>query len=223
MSFSARVGQAISEPFMQFWRRLGFWIVPVFLLVTFYRLSDFTMGVMAMPLYSDLGFDAGVVGSIQSGPGLVASIVGLFLGGLFAYHFGVLRAMLLGSLITFVTNGAFAWLAAGGTSESAAALAAVICADNVAAGFVGTVFIAYLSSLTDPMNAATQYALLSSLYALVNKFIAGFSGLMADAVGYVSFFLITACYALPPALLILFLMARGSHLAKATLPSGGSD
>lgn len=223
LSFGARVGQAIIEPLRQFWTRLGGWIVPVFLLVTFYRLSDFTMGVMALPLYSDLGFDRAVVGGIQAGPGVVATIGGSFLGGLFAYRFGLLRAMLLGSLITFVTNGAFALLAASGTSESVSALTGVICADNVAAGFVGTVFIAYLSSLTDPMNAATQYALLSSLYALVNKFIAGFSGLMADAVGYVSFFLITACYALPPAGLILFLMARGSHLAKATLPSGGSD
>ena len=220
LSFGARVGKAIIEPLMQFWTRLGFWIVPVFLLVTFYRLSDFTMGVMALPLYSDLGFDGAVVGAIQVGPGVVATIAGGFLGGLFAYRFGLLRAMLLGSLITFVTNGAFAVLAATGTSENVGALTAVISADNVAAGFVGTVFIAYLSSLTDPMNAATQYALLSSLYALINKFIAGFSGVMADAVGYVSFFLITAGYALPTAVLVIFLMARGSDAAKGVIPSG---
>ena len=213
MGFASRVGQAIIDPFMQFWKRLGPLIVPVFLLVTIYRLSDFTMGVMAMPLYSDLGFDRAVVGGIQIGPGVVATISGGVLGGLFAYRFGLLRTMLLGSLITLVSNGAFAWLAASATGDHIGALAVVISADNVAAGFVGTVFIAYLSSLTDPMNAATQYALLSSLYALINKFVAGFSGLMADAVGYVNFFLITACYALPAAGLILFLMARGSHVA----------
>ena len=217
VTLGERIGTAIIEPFKQFWVRLGAWIVPVFLLVTFYRLSDFTMGVMASPLYSDLGFDRAIVGGIQSGPGLVATIAGGFLGGLIAYKFGVLRAMLVGALITFATNAAFAWLAATGTSESVGMLAIVISADNVAAGFVGTAFIAYLSSLTDPVNAATQYALLSSLYAFINKFIAGFSGVMADALGYVNFFLVTAGYALPTALLIMFLMARGSDAAKGTV------
>jgi len=212
----AQIGTAIIEPFKQFWTRLGKWIVPVFLLVAFYRLSDFTMGVMASPLYSDLGFDRAVVGGIQSGPGVLATIVGGFLGGFIAYKFGVLRAMLIGALITFLTNAAFAWLAATGTSESVGALALVISADNIAAGFVGTAFIAYLSSLTDPVNAATQYALLSSLYAFINKFIAGFSGVMADALGYVNFFLVTASYALPTALIIIFLMMRGTDAAKGT-------
>ncbi|MHA6287845.1 AmpG family muropeptide MFS transporter [Maricaulis sp. CAU 1757] len=216
-SFGRRVKDAIVEPFKQFWDRLGSWIVPVFLLVAFYRLSDFTMGVMASPLYSDLGFDRAIVGGIQSGPGVVATIAGGFLGGLIAYRFGVLRAMLLGALITFATNAAFAWLAATGNSDSVGLLAFVISADNIAAGFVGTAFIAYLSSLTDPLNAATQYALLSSLYALINKFIAGFSGVMADAIGYVSFFLVTASYALPAGLLILFIMLRGTPAAKGTL------
>jgi PAT family beta-lactamase induction signal transducer AmpG len=218
VSFGARIGQAIIEPLKQFWDRLGSWIVPVFLLVAFYRLSDFTMGVMASPLYSDLGFDRAIVGGIQSGPGVVATIIGGFLGGLIAYRYGVLRAMFVGALITFATNAAFAWLAATGSEDSVGALALVISADNVAAGFVGTAFIAYLSSLTDPLNAATQYAVLSSLYALINKFLAGFSGVMADAVGYVNFFLITASYALPTAALIIFLLMRGSDEAKGITP-----
>lgn len=209
-----RIADAIIEPFKQFATRLGVWIVPVFLLVAFYRLSDFTMGVMASPLYSDIGFDRAIVGGIQSGPGLIATIAGGFLGGLIAYKFGVLRAMFIGAFITFATNGAYAWLAATGTPESVGLLGLVISGDNLAAGFVGTVFIAYLSSLTDPINAATQYALLSSLYALINKFVAGFSGVMADALGYVNFFLLTAGYALPAAALVMFIMMKGSPAAK---------
>ena len=213
-SFGKRIADSVIEPFKQFKDRLGDWIVPVFLLVAFYRLSDFTMGVMASPLYSEMGFDRAIVGGIQSGPGVVATITGGFLGGLIAYRYGVLRAMVLGALITFLTNAAFAYLAATGSSESVGLLAIVISADNVAAGFVGTAFIAYLSSLTDPLNAATQYALLSSLYALICKFIAGFSGALSDAIGYPSFFLVTASYALPMAALIVFIMMRGSDAAR---------
>ena len=215
-SLAGRMAEAVIEPFKQFITRLGAWIVPVFLLVAFYRLSDFTMGVMASPLYSDIGFARSVVGGIQAGPGVIATIAGGFVGGLIAFRFGVLKAMVVGAIITFVSNGAFAWLAATATPEHNTMLLVVISADNVAAGFVGTVFIAYLSSLTDPANAATQYALLSSLYAFVNKFLAGFSGLLADAVGYTAFFLITAGYAIPAALLVLLIMSFGSPAAKGT-------
>ena len=42
-----------------------------------------------------------------------------------------------------------------------------------------------MSSLVSPAFAATQYALLSSLYALPGKFVGGLSGVMVDAFGYV--------------------------------------
>lgn len=215
-SLAGRIGEAIIEPFKQFVVRLGPWLVPVFLLVAFYRLSDFTMGVMASPLYSDIGFERAVVGGIQAGPGVIATIAGGFLGGLIAFRFGVLQAMIAGAVITFASNGAFAWIASHATAQDNLMLLMVISADNIAAGFVGTVFIAYLSSLTDPVNAATQYALLSSLYAFINKFIAGWSGLMADTVGYTAFFLITASYAIPAAILVAIILVFGSPAAKGT-------
>lgn len=212
--FSRRAVEAVIDPFIQFWKRLGWWLIPVFILVSIYRLSDFTMGVMASPLYSDIGFDRAIVGGIQSGPGVIATIVGGFVGGAIAYRFGVLQAMLAGAVITFLTNGAYAWLAATGTPDSIPMLLTVISSDNFAAGFAGTVFIAYLSSLTDPLNAATQYAVLSSFYALFCKFVAGFSGLMADTIGYVSFFAVTAGYAIPAALLVIVIMTFGTRAAR---------
>lgn len=214
LTLSQRVTSAVIDPFKQFLARLNFWIVPVFALITIYRMSDFTMGIMASPLYADLGYSGTVIGTIQTGPGVVATIAGGFLGGVFAFRFGVLRAMLLGSFITLVSNGAYAWLSATGTPDEGWRVAIAIIGDNVAGGYVGTVFIAYLSSLTDPANAATQYALLSSLYAFVNKLIAGFSGVLADTVGYINFFLITAGYAVPAGALVLFLMMFGTPSAK---------
>ena len=194
-------------PLFQVYERLGLVLLPILALVMIYRLSDFTMGVMASPLYADLGYAPAVVGGIQSGPGVAAVIIGLFIGGIFAQKMGVMRAMIIGAGLTLVTNGAYAWFAAtAATSPDIWRLALAICADNVAGGFVTTVFIAYLSSLVDPAYAATQYALFSSLYALLNKFAAGFSGVMADAVGYVTFFIITASYAIPAALLVILVM-----------------
>ena len=108
-----------------------------------------------------------------------------------------LSVLIIGLIITLITNGAYAWLAATADSDSIWQLTVAIVGDNLAGGFVTTAFIAYLSSLVDPENAATQYALISSFYAFVAKFLSGFSGVLADAVGYVNFFMITAAWTLP--------------------------
>jgi PAT family beta-lactamase induction signal transducer AmpG len=209
-----KIAKAVWEPIKAFFSRLGWWIIPVFLLITLYRMSDFTMGVMASPLYSDLGFDRAVVGGIQGGPGLAATMFGLFLGGVVTYRIGLIRTMMIGLVITLVTNGAYAWLAATAQPEDAWKLAIAIVGDNLAGGFVTTVFIAYLSSLTDPANAATQYAVLSSIYALVPKTTAVFSGVLADAVEWVWFFIITASWTIPAGILLLAVWLKGPAAAK---------
>jgi hypothetical protein len=54
-----------------------------------------------------------------------------------------------------------------------------------------------------PAFAATQYALLSSLYVLPGKFIGGLSSVMVDAFGYVKFFIATATIGIPVVVLTL--------------------
>lgn len=215
-----RIADMFVRPFRQVFGRLGLWIVPVLVLIAIYRLSDFTMGVMASPLYADIGFARDVVGGLQAGPGVLATIAGLFIGGLACARFGVMTALVMGAVLTFATNGAYAWLAATAGAEDIGKLSIALLADNTAGGFVTTVFIAYMSGLTDPLNAATQYALFSSMYSFFAKFVSGFSGVLADAVGYVNFFLITASYAIPAALLVLFIMARGPAATRGIAAPG---
>lgn len=198
-----KIHALFATPLLQVYDRFGKVLVPILILVLIYRTSDFTMGVMAGPLYVDLGYSPDMIGLVQSGLGVWAVMIGLFIGGLVANQIGVMKSLVVGAVLTLITNGFYAYFAAVATGDDPAFLALAICADNVAGGFVTTVFIAYLSSLVDPAFAATQYALFSSLYALLNKLAAGFSGLMADALGYVGFFLVTASYAIPAALLVV--------------------
>ena len=60
-----------------------------------------------------------------------------------------------------------------------------------------------MSSLVSPAYAATQYALLSSLYALPGKFVGGLSGFMVERWAIPSFFASTALIGVPVALLCL--------------------
>ena len=63
-------------------------------------------------------------------------------------------------------------------------------------------FLAYLSSLTNSGYSATQYAMLSSIVVLLPKFIAGFSGEIVNALGYVNFFIFASLIGLPVLVLI---------------------
>jgi len=62
-----------------------------------------------------------------------------------------------------------------------------------------------MSSLTSPAFAATQYALLSSLYALPGKLIGGLSGVLAEKLGFPVFFILTSVIGVPVVILCLFI------------------
>jgi len=95
----------------------------------------------------------------------------------------------------------FSWLAAGNATLTGLTL--TISIDNFAQGFAGAALVAYMSGLTSPGFAATQYALLSSLYALPGKLIGGASGAIVDSYGYSLLFTGTAALGIPLAILCL--------------------
>jgi len=94
----------------------------------------------------------------------------------------------------------FSWLSLRG--HDVTGLTAVISLDNLSGGIASSAFIAYMSSLTNINYSATQYALLSSMMLLLPKWLAGFSGVAVDAVGYNVFFMSTALMGVPVLLLI---------------------
>ena len=73
-----------------------------------------------------------------------------------------------------------------------------------------------MSSLTSPAFAATQYALLRSLYALPGKLVGGLSGFMVDAFGYPTFFVATSAIGIPVVVLSLMVWRmQGREAEKA--------
>jgi PAT family beta-lactamase induction signal transducer AmpG len=162
------------------------------------------MGIMANPFYLDLGFTKTEIANIAKIFGFVMSVAGSFLGGAMVIRYGIMRPLLLGAVMVAATNLLFAFLAMIGPDKFW--LAAVISADNISAGLSNAVFIAYLSSLTNQAYTATQYALFSSFMTLPGKVISGFSGVIVDASGYVSFFVYAAAVGIPAILLVIVLM-----------------
>ena len=202
---------AVVEPFTDFWQRYRWQALLLLALIAVYRISDVVMGIMANPFYVDMGFTKAEVASVTKVYGVIMTLVGAFVGGVLSARWGVMRILMLGAILSAVSNLLFVWLS--GVGHDVTALVWVISADNLASGIASAAFIAYLSSLTNISYSATQYALLSSMMLLLPKFIAGFSGEYVDTFGYASFFTATAWLGLP--VLLLVALAARVHARKA--------
>ncbi|MEM8785048.1 MAG: AmpG family muropeptide MFS transporter [Pseudomonadota bacterium] len=211
--------RAVVAPFIDFFSRFGWIALAILCLIALYRLTDVVMGIMAGPFYVDLGFAKEEIGRYSKFFGIWMTIAGAFIGGVLAIRFGVVRVLFLGGLTAAATNLIFAYMAT--QDKSVALLIAAIIADNLSAGIAGTAFIAYLSGLTSANYTATQYALFSSIMLLFPKFVAGFSGLMVDAMGYAPFFILTAIMGIP-ALLLIILLERLNVSDRMREPDAGA-
>ena len=190
------------DPFLDFFRRYGRVAVLILALIALYRIADVVMGVMANVFYVDLGFEKLEIGLTSGFYGVLVTIVGGIIGGLLIIRYGVIPILFAGGLLAAGTNVLFAVLAVQG--KMLWMLVVVIAADNLSGGIATAAFVAYLSSLTSVRFTATQYALFTSLMLLLPKLIAGYSGVMVDAVDYPAFFIGTALLGIPVLILIVF-------------------
>jgi PAT family beta-lactamase induction signal transducer AmpG len=205
---------AVICPVLDFFTRFGWRLgLLIFAFIGSYRLTDYAMGVMTNPFYLDHGYTLKEVAAVVKGFGLVASIVGVLAGGTVVARLGMTRALILGSVMVMLSNLGFAVLASTPTA-TLTGLALVNSFDNLALGIHGTALVAFLSSLTSANYTATQYAVLSSLYAMPGKLLMGTSGFVVDAVGYPTFFVYTAALSLPGLLLLYWLVRKPPTQSK---------
>jgi PAT family beta-lactamase induction signal transducer AmpG len=206
------INEAMVQPFVEFFTRNASHAVLILLFIGIYRISDMVLGVMANPFYLETGFSGLQIFGYVKTVGLFAVLGGAAFGGIAVVRYGLGGPLVFGAIILAVTNLSFAGLAIVGPNIPFLVL--TICADNLAQGFTGTVFIAYLSSLTNISYTATQYALFTSLMVLPGKFLSGFSGVIVDAVGWISFFLYASLMGVP-AIVLAWMVSKHMQLSKA--------
>ena len=206
---------AVICPLTDFFARYGTALALLTLaFMAVYRLTEFAMGSMVNPFYIDRGFTLAQIATVVKLYGLLMSLVGVLLAGVLIARLGLLRSLLLGSVLIIVSNLGYALLASAQTA-TILGLGAVNALDNLALAMHGTALLAFLSGLTSARYTATQYALFSSLYALPGKLLEGTSGMVVDRIGYPHFFLYTATLALPGLLLLFALRRQGAFAGAA--------
>jgi len=198
---------AAVAPLTDFFGRLGWLAVLVLAVIVFYKFGDAMLGRMAGVFYVDLGFTKIEIANYTKSVGLLATLLGVGVGGWICIRIGIMRAMFLGALLMMITNLAFALLATSGKNFEL--LAAVVFFDNLTGGMATTAFVAYLSSLCNVAFTATQYALLASLGNFARIQLGSVSGWAVDSLGgdWTLFFIGVAAMSIP-AILLLWLLVR---------------
>jgi PAT family beta-lactamase induction signal transducer AmpG len=210
---------AVVGPFVDFFAKHREFGVLMLAAVALYRLPDFVMGPMYNPYYHDLGLTKDTVAAVRGSIGLVGAIAGIAAGGMSTIRLGLFPTLMLGAVLQGLGVAAFALLAYIGGDPGV--FGAVMAGDNFAQGYAGVALVAYMSSLTGLGYTATQYALLSSTYALLGKFLKGFSGLAVETMtpsrgllgAYATAFVCAGLVAVPS--LVLFAILGRLHARRA--------
>lgn len=189
-------------------------VVAVLLFVLLFKFCDAFAGVMTGPFVIRIGFDKAAYAAIVKGVGFFAVLAGGFAGGFLARAYPMITCLWIAGVLQMGSNLVFSWLAWMGTDLSALGIAIMV--ENFTGGIGTVIFVAYLSSLcTSPLHTATQYALLSALSAVGRTVLASVSGYVAEATGWIIFFMLTSLAAIPALALLAWLQSQG-HFRQAT-------
>ena len=189
---------AVIGPFATFFAAHGMKAFVLLIAISLYRLPDFIMGPMVNPFYVDLGLSLDAIGAMRASAGLWGTLAGIAAGGFCAVRLGFVRTLVLGAFLCPASN--LGLVAMSLVGPDLGVFGAALALENFSEGFAGTALIAWMSSLTTFGYAATQYALLSSFYAILGKVLKGLSGVAVEtprphvrvAIAYGVFFAITA-------------------------------
>ncbi|MCJ8156863.1 AmpG family muropeptide MFS transporter [Sphingomonas sp. LaA6.9] len=197
---SAAVG-----PYVDFFWRYAYGALLVLAFVSVYRMGDVLALNLSKPMIKQLGYSLSEIGRADSYVALIASIVGVGLGGLMAarWRWGV--TLSIGAVFAALGNFGFVWLAHQTPSE--ATLYIATAADQFGNGMAGAIFVVYLSMLVNPRYPGAQYAFLSGFAFLLPRLLSGAGGAMVMQIGYDGFFILSGVVSLA-AILFLPLIAR---------------
>lgn len=212
--------------------------------IILYKLGDaFAVSLMTPFLLTGMGYPAAEVGVVNKVIGLWLTIVGALLGGGLMFKLGLWRSLMLFGVLQLLSNFGFWWLATGGKgsigglmlpafdwgfvkitapTQVDGALLAAVAFDNLSGGMGTAAHVAFQMALCQQRFTATQYALLSALAAVGRVWVGPLAGVLAESIGWPSFFLFSVVLALPALLMLLWLRSAVEDLDQPSAPGSGA-
>jgi len=195
--------------------------------IVLYKLGDaFAYSLMTPFLLKTMMFSAAEVGLVNKVIGLWLTIGGALLGGALMMKLGLWRALMLFGVLQMVSNLGYWWLAVEGKglmpglvipafdwgfvtlvqdTPVDGGLLMVIAFENLSSGMGTAAFVAFLMSLCNQRFTATQYALLSAFASVGRVWVGPLAGVMAETVGWPTFFVVSTILAAPALVMLWWL------------------
>jgi len=207
------IREAVRMPLIDFFERTGYtrgaWILAF---IVIYRLGDAMLNNMTTPFLIQTGFSQTDIGVIQGGVGLIATIVGVLVGGAVISRIGINRSLWIFGFFQAASN--FAYLVLANIGRNYGVMIGTIIVENLCYGLATAALVGFIMSLCNPRFSATQYALLSSLIAVGRDIVAAPSGSVAQSVGWPAFFWISIAASIPGLILLKVFAPWGKNVAE---------
>ena len=209
--------------------------------IVLYKLGDAFAGSLMTPfLLKAMAFTPAEVGVVNKVIGLWMTIGGALLGGALMLGLGLWRSLLFFGVLQLASNLGFWWLAVHGQGALPGfqipafdwgfvrlaqptpvdgGLLMVVAFENITGGMGTAAFVAFLMSLCQQRFTATQFALLSAFAAVGRVWVGPLAGVLAESIGWPTFFIVSTVLALPALAMLLWL--RREVRALEALPGAG--
>ena len=201
--------EAVVEPFREFVQRKGVrsagWILAFMFL---YKLGDSMATALQSPFFIDVGFSLSQIGVIAKFASLTAAIVGGLVGGIVMVKLSINRALWIFGVVQVISILGFVLLSRVGADPWV--LGGVVAFEYLGVGLGTAAFTAFIARTTNPVFAATQFALFTALTAVPRTMANAVTGIIVEHIGWTSFFLLCTVLAIPGMLLLTKVAPWGS-------------
>ncbi|NLZ40614.1 MAG: MFS transporter [Comamonadaceae bacterium] len=213
--------------------------------IVLYKLGDAFAGALMTPfLLKGMAYTLAEVGVVNKVIGLWLTIGGALAGGALMLRLGLWRALLIFGVLQMLSNLGFWWLATLGPAGKGVlpgavipafdwgfvrlaqatpvdgGLLAVVAFENLSGGMGTAAFVAFMMSLCNQRFTATQYALLSAFAAVGRVWVGPLAGVLAETIGWPSFFVLSTLLA-APALALLWRLRASVRALEADARADG--
>lgn len=180
-------------------RALGEWVgtpgtLGLFALALLYKLGDAAMAPMVKPFWLDAGLSATEVGAFSTTVGALLTVAGALIGGEAITRYGLGWGLLGAGAVQAISNLGYTFAAMLGTAPAIYTASAV---ESFCGGLGTAALLATFTRAAVGAQAATRFALLSTVLNLTRLIAGAISGFAAARLGYGVWFALTAALALP--------------------------
>ena len=213
--------------------------------IVLYKLGDAFAGSLMTPfLLKSMAFAPAEVGVVNKVIGLWLTIGGALLGGALMLKLGLWRSLMLFGVLQMASNLGFWWLAVSGkglmpglvipafdwgfvklagATPVDGGLLMVIAFENLSGGMGTAAFVAFLMSLCNQRFTATQFALLSAFASVGRVWVGPLAGVLAETIGWPTFFLVSTAVALPALWMLWWLRVPVRALEADPITAPGTE